>query len=149
MQCMYCNKIFAIAHHSCMLYHVLKVPDALAKCKGSVPPAYHQRYLQLYNSSKEKSGSKKRAADDNVIIVSDLQSNAVSTLQSSKKSSHQMTIQTGIERTYQTDIRHTNNANQRWKAVKLGRYNSWEEGNSFHFCETERGKYHPICYQLW
>ncbi len=86
MQCMYCNKIFATAHHTCMLHHVLKVPNALTKCKGTVPPAYHQRYLQLYNSLKEKSGSKKRAADDNLLIVSNLQSNAVSTLQSSKKS---------------------------------------------------------------
>ena len=93
-----------------MLHHVLKVPDALAKCKGTIPPAYHQRYLQLYNSSKEKSGIKKRAADDNAIIVSDLQSNAVSTLQSSKKTCRQMTIQTGMERTCQSDIRHTNNA---------------------------------------
>ncbi len=82
-----------------MLHHVLKVPDALAKCKGIVLPAYHQWYIKLYNSLKEKLGSKKRAADDNVIIVSDLQSNTVSSLQSSKKSSHQMTIQTGMERT--------------------------------------------------
>ncbi len=107
---MYCDKIFATAHHTSMLHHVLKVPNALAKCKGTVPPAYHQQYLQLNNSSKEKSGSKKRAADDNLIIVSDLQSNAVSTLQSFKESSHQMTIQTGMERTCQSDILHTNNA---------------------------------------
>ncbi len=52
----------------------------------------------------------KRADDQNAIIVSDLQSNAVSTLQSSKKSSHQMTIQTGMECTCQSDIFHTNNA---------------------------------------
>ncbi len=78
----------------------------------------------IYSCIQKKNLVQKRAADDNTIIVSDLQSNAVSTLQSSKKSSHQMTIQTGIERTYQSDIRHTNNANQRWKAVKLGMYNS-------------------------
>ncbi len=110
MQCMYCNKYFATAHHTCMLQHVLKVPDALAKCKGTVPPAYHQQYLQLYNSLKEKSGSKKRPADDNLLIVSNLQSNAVSTFQSSKKTSCQMTIQTGMEHTCQSDICHTNNA---------------------------------------
>ncbi len=93
-----------------MLHHVLKVPDALAKCKGTIPPAYHQQYLNLYNNSKEKSGTKKRAADNNEIIVSDLQSNTVSTLQSSKRTSRQMTIQTGVEQTNQSDIRHTNNA---------------------------------------
>ncbi len=59
MQCMYCNKIFATAHHTHMLHHVFKVPDAFAKCKGTVPPAYHQRCLHLYNSLKEKSESKK------------------------------------------------------------------------------------------
>ncbi len=52
-----------------MLHHVLKVPDALAKCKGIVPPAYLQWYLKLHNSPKEKSGSKKRAADDDVIML--------------------------------------------------------------------------------
>ncbi len=80
-------KNFATAHNTCMFHHVLKVPDALAKCKGIVSPAYHQWYLKLYNSSKEKLGSKKRVVDDNAIIVSGLQSNAVSTLQSSKKTS--------------------------------------------------------------
>ncbi len=59
---------------------------------------------------KEELGSKKRAADNNAIIVSGLQSNAVSTLQSSKKSSCQMTIQTGMECTCQSDIHHTSNA---------------------------------------
>ncbi len=93
-----------------MLHHVLKVPNALAKCKGTVSPAYHQQNLQLYNSLMEKSGSKKRAADDNIIVVSNLQSNVISTLQSSKKNSCQMTIQTGIEHTCQSHIRHANNA---------------------------------------
>ncbi len=54
-------------------------------------------------------GSKKRADDDNAIIVSDLQSNAMSSLQLSKKSSWQMTIQTGMEARVQSDIQHTNN----------------------------------------
>ncbi len=64
----------------------------------------------MYNFSKQKLCSKKRAADENAIIVSDLQSNAVSTLQSSKKSSCQMSIQTDMECTYQSDICHFNNA---------------------------------------
>ncbi len=110
MEWMNWNKIFAKAHHTCMLHHILKVPDALEKCKGIVCPAYHQQYLKLFNSSKEKLGSKKTAADDNAIFVSELQSNAVSTLQSSKKSSCQMTIQTDMECTCQSDIHHTNNA---------------------------------------
>ncbi len=93
-----------------MLHHVLKVPNALAKYKGTIPPAYHQQYLQLYNFSKEKSGFKKGPLMINLIIVSNLQSNAISTLQSSKKTSHQMTIQTGMECTCQSDICHTNNA---------------------------------------
>ncbi len=97
------SKNFATVHHTCMLHHVLKVPNALAKCNGTVPPAYHQQYLQLYNSLT-------RAADDNAVIVSDLQSNAVFTSQSSKKSSCQMTIQTGLQCTSQSDIHHTNNA---------------------------------------
>ncbi len=68
---MYCNKIFATTHHTCMLYHILKVPDALVKCKRIVHPAYHQHYLKFYNSSKEKWGSKKSAAADDAIIVCD------------------------------------------------------------------------------
>ncbi len=67
-----------------MLHHVLKVPDALAKYKGAIPPVYHQRYLNLYNNAKEKFGSHKRAVD-NAVCVSEMQSNAASTLQSSKK----------------------------------------------------------------
>ncbi len=46
-------KNFDTAHHTCMLHHILKVPNGLAKCKGIVPPAYHQWYLKLYNSLKE------------------------------------------------------------------------------------------------
>ncbi len=68
-----------------MLHHVLKVPDALAKCKGVIPSVYHQHYLNLYNNAKEKLGCRKRAANDNVVCVSEMQSNAASTLQSSKK----------------------------------------------------------------
>ncbi len=59
-----------------MLHHILKVPNALAKCKGNVPPAYHQWYLKLYNSSKQKLHGKKRAANGNAIIFSDIKSNA-------------------------------------------------------------------------
>ncbi len=93
-----------------MLHHVLNVPNALPKYKGFVPPAYHQWKLNLYNSLKEILGSRKRATNDNAIIVSNLQSNTMFSLQSSKKSSCQMTIHTGMERTLQSDIHHTNNA---------------------------------------
>ncbi len=104
------SNFFATAHHTFMLLHVLNVVNALAKCKGTVPPDHHQKCLQWYNSSKEKSGSKKKGSDDNTITVSDFQSNAVFTLQSSKKPSCQMTIQTSLECTCQSDICHTKNA---------------------------------------
>ncbi len=68
-----------------MLHHALKVPDAIAKCKGIIPSVHHQWYLKFYSNSKEKVNSKKRSANENAIIASDLQSNDVSSLQSSKK----------------------------------------------------------------
>ncbi len=81
MQYMYCKK-FATTHHTCMLHHVLKVSDALAKCKRVIPPVYHQHYKNLYNNAKEKLGGRKRAADDNAVCVSEMQSNGAYTLQS-------------------------------------------------------------------
>ncbi len=52
MQCVYCKKCYCSPNLYASL--LFKVPDALAKCKGIFPPAYHQQYLQLYNSLKEK-----------------------------------------------------------------------------------------------
>ncbi len=49
------------------------------------------QYLKLYNDTKEKTGSKKRAAHDEMLCVSESQSNATSSLASSKKS-YQMSI---------------------------------------------------------
>ncbi len=80
------KKMFATAHHTNILHNVLNVPNTLAKWKGIIPLAYHQWLLKLYNTSKEKLGSRKRVANDNVIIVSELQPKAVSSFQSSKKS---------------------------------------------------------------
>lgn len=99
MQCMYCRKTFATAHHKSMRHYVLQVPNALAqyKGKGIIPPAYHQWYLKLYNNLRRNFGYRKRAPDNNVICISELQSMTASLLQSLKKSSHQMTIKKGME----------------------------------------------------
>ncbi len=61
------------------------------------------QYLKLCNDSKEKSGKKKQAAEDEMFCVSEFQSNSISSLASSKKS-YQMSIQTDMERIGQTDI---------------------------------------------
>ncbi len=52
-------KFFATACHTYMLNHILKVPNALAKCKG----------MFLLLTVKRKIGSKKRATNDNAIVV--------------------------------------------------------------------------------
>ncbi len=67
------------------------------------------QYLKLYNDTKEKSGTKKRAAHDEMLCVSESQSNATSSLASSKKA-YQMSIQAGMEHTCQTDIQNSNNS---------------------------------------
>ncbi len=64
---------------------------------------------KLYNDTKEKTGSKKRAAHDEMLCVSESQSNAASALASSKKA-YQMSIRAGMECVCQTDIQHSNNS---------------------------------------
>ncbi len=59
--------------------------------------------ITLYNDTKEKSGTKKWAAHDEMLCVSESQSNAISSLVSLKKS-YQMSNQTSMECTFQTDI---------------------------------------------
>ncbi len=110
-----------------MLHQVLKIPQSLAPCKGKsslshfsfdelislifslinfigkVPSEYHKKYLKLCNYTKEKSVTKKWAAHDKVLCVSETQSNAICSLASSKKS-HRMSIQTSMEHISQTDI---------------------------------------------
>ena len=76
---------------------------------GKLSSEFRTQYLKLYNDTKEKTDTKKRAANDEMLCVSESQSNAVSSLASSKKS-YQMSIQAGMERVCQTDIRHSNNS---------------------------------------
>ncbi len=105
MECGYCKKF--PSHHTCMLHYVLKIPHSLAPCigvsshlyvsfdkfiklisfinfTGKIPSKFHMQYLKLCNDAKEKSGTKKWAAHDEMLHVSDSQSNALSTLASSK-----------------------------------------------------------------
>ncbi len=76
---------------------------------GKIPSEFHMQYLKLCNDTKEKSGTKKPVAHDEMLCVSESQSNAVSSLASSKKS-YQMSIQAGMERVCKMNIRHSNNS---------------------------------------
>ncbi len=58
------------------------------KFTGEIPSEFHTQYLKLYNDAKQKSGTKKLAALDKMLCVSESQSNTVSSLASSISNEH-------------------------------------------------------------
>ncbi len=70
---------------------------------GKIPSKFHMQYLKSYNDAKEKSGTNKWAAFDQMLSIAGAQSNDISSL----AKSYQMSIQMGMESTCQTDIQHS------------------------------------------
>ncbi len=95
----HCVKVWDLFH----VFLFMNLSNFFINFTGKIPSEFHMQCLKLYNDTKEKSGTKKQAAHDEMLCVSESQSNAISSLASSKKS-YQMSIQAGMEHTCQMDI---------------------------------------------